>query len=161
MHILKIGTLVDRLARSEVTEQEKIKYLLGTTILYYCASYFSIYSSSYGGALFYSEFAILILINIAGILYCFHSNGGQKGDRFIENFTCIGFPALVWCYIVFWIPLYIVFFHIKPEWLGLHPENTHHFGAIATYVTVLGFDILFYILIGVNIKKFKLLKAEG
>ena len=144
MIIWRTKLLAKELASGTMSEYMKMKYLLVSTVLYLILGYFSIYPEPVINGLYYSEFVIVVIINMTGVYYCFKCNGGSQGKHYLERFICIAVPATLRCHLIFW-GVFVLFFRlVEPDEIKIPPELVID---LVPYFTVICIEIVFYILV--------------
>ena len=152
MYIWNGKKLAKVLAKNELSELEKIKYLLLGSIFYITTNYFNFYVFPIIDNFYYFEYFLIILITIAGVLVCFKKHGGNAQKGFIENFICLTVPVLVKMYLFVWLPYALFYRFVNPIELGWSKEFTANVFNVSQSSLAVSSDVFFYILMAYYLK---------
>lgn len=137
------GAVADALREERLSEADKVKYLIGGSLLTLILGTPGVWSGSLDIA---SVFAAMVYMSlfVAGILLCYDANRRGDDRHFIERFVCLAFVvSLLWCAVVY--SLYFLAF-----WVAAHAYGWSYqvFGASTrrlTAVLFVGAQIAYYL----------------
>ena len=114
MYFWKINNLKTDLIKGPLSEREKFKYILATTVL------FSAILNATDAIFFLSTFTLSALdvysglissaISIFGIIYIYKINGGAKGKHILQRLTALGWVMLIRWFVLIVLPISALYF---------------------------------------------------
>jgi hypothetical protein len=87
--------VTERLASGQMTEKEKMQYLLISQVLYTLFIYHALVTVIVVDTFFALEFVLVTLIAIYGVYKCYEANGGSAGKGLLEKFLCLSVPLAI------------------------------------------------------------------
>jgi hypothetical protein len=101
LHLLSASRLADDLAAARVTPREQATYLAVSGSLWLIPGYFSIahwpmsQDQPFATAYWWTEFAMLVLVNGAGVFYCLQQCRIDPSRHFVIDFACLYAPVAI------------------------------------------------------------------
>jgi len=89
----KVNTLADDLIRNNLTEFEKLKYLIATFIAYETLILTATPSSENQFNLRIIQFCLDVLFITLGTIVCYFANKNGDGKNFLERYICLSWPV--------------------------------------------------------------------
>ena len=132
MYFWRVDRLVEDFRNDQVTEKEKLKYMILYGVFYAVAvnsAFSTAFESTYMDAV---ELLITASIAIFGTYYCYAKNRGGDGRDFVTRFMCIGLPVTVKVAILF-LPLFVASLIVEKAY-GIGTQ-TNEFGQSVSYTT--------------------------
>ena len=105
MRVWRAGQLADELREDRLSEQQKLHYVLATTLLHYLVGPQSLATGA-RDARSVTLVAGSAAIAIAGLLVCFRVNQHGDGRHFIERYMCLAVPCIVRTYAIGYLLYY-------------------------------------------------------
>jgi hypothetical protein len=94
MHLLDAAGLADELRRDELSEKQKLAYMVAMVVV---GLLLGRSAGMEPWTLLGAAVALLQLgIAVGGVWYCFAANQRGDGRSFIERFVCLGVPLWIW-----------------------------------------------------------------
>jgi len=146
MYIWSGKKLSTALAKSQLSEFEKLKYMYVGSILLVTTGYFTLYTGAEIDKFYYFEYFLAFLITFAGITLCFRNHGGHNQKGFIENFVCLNVPASIKLYIFVWLPYFLFYQLVNPVTLGWSEEYAFTVYKVSQASLALSSEIFFYLI---------------
>jgi len=87
--------LARNLKENLLSEYDKMKYFLATSLLVTLGIYLSYFDARNSYTAILTEALLMILIIIFGIRRTFKTNNGNEGSEYIVRMTCLSFPILI------------------------------------------------------------------
>ena len=103
MYIWKIEALVEDFKANRVTQREKMKYCLLSSVIALVVLHLPY--EAHSPTLHTIEFLISVAITIGGILLCFKANQSGDDEEFIDRVICLGLPITIRLVVLF-IPFF-------------------------------------------------------
>jgi hypothetical protein len=108
LHLLNARRLAEELAAGRVRPREQAAYLAITSVAWLVPSYFGIWSypatvnEPFSFAYHWTEFAMLVLVNVVGVFYCLRQCRIEPARHFLVDFTCLFAPVALVVLTVTW-----------------------------------------------------------
>jgi hypothetical protein len=102
MYFWNIKALREDLARSEVTQVEQVKYVLAWALYNTFAVQNALWTREPVTWFTIVKAALVLLINVGGILLCYRANSLGDGRNFIDRFICLSWPIIVRITVIVW-----------------------------------------------------------
>ncbi|MFZ5865908.1 MAG: hypothetical protein ACOYXY_08520 [Thermodesulfobacteriota bacterium] len=137
MYLWRVDRLVEDFRNDQVTEREKLKYMILYAVVYAAvidAVFWTGHEFTYMDA---GKLLVDVLINVYGTYYCYAKNRAGDNRDFITRYMCIGLPVGVRV-LVFFIPVFFVAGVLAVAY-GIG-TRTNEFGQSVSYTTWL--DVL-------------------
>lgn len=152
MYFWKTKALIKDLREGKVSEREKMKYLLATSLVYTVAHSIPLEEVYFASYLDGISLAVSVFMAALGILVCYRAN--KDGQAFVERFICISWPVTAKltaaCLLVWILAMITASFMFPMDW-----PSDDSFQKITTWqimaITLL--EILFYWRVRANLLK--------
>ena len=170
LHLFNARRLSDELAAGAVTPREQAAYLAVSFVAWLLPFYVGVAVSPlakgswFASGLFWTEFAMLVLINIVGPFYCLRQCRVAPERHYLVDLTCLYASVSVlvltatWALFhgAIWMLLRVVKGIEEPRQAGYVLERGHD---VILYVTVVGQVFLVYLLVGHYMRRTSALRA--
>ena len=106
--------LADRLAAGEVTPREQATYLIAGSVMWLVLTYSGIWrwpvstDEPFATAFRAGEFAMLVVVNVAGVLYCLGHCRREPARHFAVDFCCLFTVVGFWVLATTWAAFHLV-----------------------------------------------------
>ncbi len=145
MYFIKYQPLKSKLSERSLTDREALPYLLIFTVLTVIGTSLPLYDDFNKWDALSSLLSALLII--AGVIYAYIQNGGEKGYDFIQKYVVLGWVVFVRCFFVL-LAVAIPFFIIL-GFLGVDiPEESNVYDVLFLFL----WEAFFYQRIGRHIK---------
>jgi hypothetical protein len=101
LHLFNARRLAEDLAAGRVSPRQQAYYLAISFVAWLIPYYFAIavlpasFASPFATALYWAEFAMLVLINMVGVFYCLRQCRVDPGRHFMVDFGCLYAPVTI------------------------------------------------------------------
>src|SRR5436309_9995005 len=95
MYFWKTKEVVRALKQRTLTQHEKMKYFLATCTLYALAFVAAPLGNQTLSIPWLLQSAVIVVLVIAGTLFCYRANRAADDQDFIDRFVCIAWPLTV------------------------------------------------------------------
>lgn len=106
MHLINPNALARDFASGKMDEREKMKHLLILVFLIAANGFAGTFLNSRiakdGGNIFmsdavlFSQMGLILLVNVAGVIFAYKANQAGDGKDFIARFICFALPLGIW-----------------------------------------------------------------
>lgn len=112
MYLFRTNRLIEDFQNDDVSQKETLKYLVVLWLGFVAVNlFFEMFLNFSGKPLsqltpkaVFIKYAIIAIINIGGIYYCYRKNYQGNETRFVERFVClsipVGFKVMFYCIVV-------------------------------------------------------------
>ena len=143
MHFWRTAPLVEKLARDELTAEQRAQYLLAGLLVYVFATYSGLMA---GGTVrwtppYIAEALLYLAITTLGVVKAFDASGGSKNPRFIVDFTCLYVPVSVSTVVSVWTIYWVLRFGYDNYILALTESRFQ----LAINLSHLGMDVFVFL----------------
>ncbi|NJN05491.1 MAG: hypothetical protein HC814_02585 [Rhodobacteraceae bacterium] len=165
LHPFSARKLGDRLARAEVTAPEQAFYLAGSSVVALPFIFLFLIPSpielepSWFFPIWFGEFLVLLVVSIAGVIYCLRRCWIAPARHFLIEFSCLYFPVWVTTFPIAWALFWVVAFgslDLLDLWMNYSPPDgpmpswrlvfaTNEFSDVLRLLTIMSAEtVLFY-----------------
>ena len=147
LHVLSARRLSDELAAGRVTPRAQAAYIAVTSVVWLLPYYFGIVvgrASLDGGfafGMYWMEFAMLVVINVAGAFHCLRQCRVAPERHFVIDFTCLYAPVAIVVLAATWGAFHAAIWILPRAMASI--DNYR----MAEYLTLRGHDVLLYLTI--------------
>ena len=144
MYIWKIDKLNKELITGELSEREKFKYLVASSIIY---GLVTIRYSSPNHVDTWSG-VIAAIVAVIGLFFIYKCNGGDNGKEFLTRYLSISLVILIRVVVLLMIPSLIVLMVVQEIYLGGIPDETTTVDL--AYITIVEIVFVFWVAKHIN-----------
>ena len=101
MYIWKTDSLVADLRDGTLSQADRFKYLLVLMLITVVIVELSLFVSEVPSAATLSESTLVILMTVAGTIWCYRVNKDGDNQEFVDRFICLSLPILVRLFLLF------------------------------------------------------------
>lgn len=170
LHLFNARRLSDELAAGTVAPREQALYLAVSFVAWLVPNYSGIYASPaassgpFADGIYWTEFAMMVLINFVGALHCLRNCHVAPERHFLVDFTCLSAPVTVVVLTVTWAAFHAAIWVLPRALSGVHDFKTADYVALRTYdvlryLTVVGQVFLVYAVVGHYMRRAASLRA--
>ena len=111
---LNPARLADRLAAGEVTPREQAAYLILGSVMWLVLSYSGIWrwpvsaDEPFATVFRAGEFAMMVVVNVVGVLYCLRHCSRDPARHFAVDFCCLFTPVGIWVLATTWAAFHLL-----------------------------------------------------
>jgi hypothetical protein len=149
MHLFRTSPLVLRLASRSVSAEERAKYLLASFLLFNVAYYSGFVLST---ALPWTvpsalEAAMVMGLNILGVVKSFDASGGSRNADFLTEFTCLYVPVSVTTLLAVWGSYWVLTVGFREALMATFPTHSQ----FALNLSYVGVDLFGFLTLAANV----------
>jgi hypothetical protein len=159
LHLLSARRLSDELAAGRVTTAQQAAYMGASFIAWLIPSYFNVSvtevstDTRFVFGLYWMEFAMLVLMNVAGPFYCLRQCRVVPERHFLVDFTCLYAPVAIVVLTVTWAVFHAIAWTLPRAFAGVEDYRaatyfTFRLYDVARWLTVVGQVFLIYLAVG-------------
>jgi hypothetical protein len=178
LHWLSPTNLGAKLAAGRVTAREQALYLAGSFVVWLLPGYLFIIPARWPDdpawfyGLWFYELAMLVLISVAGTLYCLDKCRVDPRRNFLVDFSCLYFPVSLTTLVVTWAIFYVLVALRRP-WLAflvvaferppmlLSNLASGRFFEILVFLAIVGANFAVFYRIGRHMARIGALRRSG
>ena len=155
MYFWRVDKLVEDFRNDNVSEKDKLKYMLLLGVIMTLATDPILWIGSQYSIMDAINLPLMLLVVVAGTYYCYVANRDADNKDFITRFMCLGVPILVRILVIA-VPVFIVIVVVE-EIFGVGQENTKAGDVVysTTVSQVAGgvlFLVVYYLYLGNKLK---------
>ena len=160
LRFFNAARLAEDLAAGAVTPRQQAGYVAITFVAWLLPYYFYVWvypavmDGQFATGLYWMEFAMLVVVNIAGPFYCLRQCRVDPARHFLVDFTCLYAPAAVIVLAASWAVFHFTAMWLMPRALaGMDDRGFANFLGlrihdVLRYLTVIGQIVLIYAAVG-------------
>lgn len=96
MYLWKVDRVASDLGNGQVSQNEEFKYVLAFSLIGMLGTAMAAAgASTVPGWLRAVDLAVMIVITVAGVFYCYYRNQASDNQDFLRRFLCLGVPVAV------------------------------------------------------------------
>ena len=149
MQLLRTKPVVEALIADSVSAEERAKYLLASFLVFNAAYYSGLVvaGAELWTPLSLMEAAVVVALNIVGVVKTFDAAGGKTNTDFIAQFTCLYVPVSVTTLVAVWGVYWLMRMSFTPTLVELSRSNMQ----FALNLASLGTDLLGFLAFVANV----------